>query len=105
MSAIKHFVAEGYEVFTPLTDNAECDLIVLNDEVKRVEVKSTTQESSKSWIVGLKGTRPNKTRNAIHNFDASKSELLVVYVVPEDKIYVFDSKDYDGRSSMTIKKT
>lgn len=104
LAAAKYFAVEGYEVFSPMMENSSCDLIVIKDGVtQRVEVKSTRTGSSKSWQVQIRQIRPNRTGNKIKKFDGAKSDLLAVYIVPEDRVVVIPSSEIK-RSSLTIKK-
>ena len=106
ISIAKELTLRGYEVYTPLSENSTCDLIVLKDGlIERVECKATDAEGSAvSWMVSLRQIRPNRTTNVIKKFDSSKSEILGIYIVKEDRVVILSSKDYEGRSALTIKK-
>ena len=107
VSIAKHFVLDGYEVFTPLTDNTSCDLVVIKDGMtQRVECKSTQAESvnKKSWLVSIRQIRPNRTTNIIKHFDKTKSDLLAIYIIPEDRVVILRSSGVTVRSGLTIPK-
>lgn len=106
VSIVKYFVMNGYEVFSPVGDNASCDLIVLRDgAMMRVECKATeASPNKKSWSVSLRQVRPNRTENKVKNFDASKSDLLAVYIIPEDRVEVVPSYQVDGKTCFTVQK-
>ncbi|MCA1841497.1 MAG: hypothetical protein LC723_14490 [Actinobacteria bacterium] len=101
---VAHLVVNGYEVYSPLFGNTSCDLIVLKDsKIYRVECKTTafTRESGR-YEVQLRSVRHNKTKNTVHKFDASKSDLLAIYIAPEDRVIILNSIDYDGRSTVSF---
>lgn len=106
-SAVKYFIENEYEVFHPMFGNTSCDLVVIKDGIiQRVEVKATRAIApSGSYKVMLRSTRYNKTEQIGRVFDASKSEILAVYIVPLDKIVILNSRDYDGRMTVSIKTT
>jgi hypothetical protein len=105
-SIIKFFVEQGYSVFMPMFGNAPCDLIVtLNNEISRVEVKATGYLKDKSYVVQLRSMRYNNTQTVSKKFDGSKSDLLAVYIVPEDRVVLFESKELDGRSTLSVRAT
>lgn len=102
---VSYFVQNGFDVFLPQFGNTACDLIVLKDnEVSRVECKSTrSKTSSGKYEVQLRQTRNNKTSSNVKKFNADNSEILAIYIVPENKVIILDSKDYDGRTSVNVK--
>lgn len=99
---VSHFIKSGYEVFHPLFGNTSCDLIVQKDGVLyRVECKaSNLLEASGSCTVGLRSTRLGVNKK----FDSTKSDLLACYLQPFDQVVVLESKSYEGRSNITLKK-
>lgn len=106
ISISKALTMQGYEVFLPLSENSSCDLVAIKDQVMyRVECKSTSfSASAVSWGVALRQIRPNRTGNVVKKFDSAKSDLLAVYIVPEDRVEIFNSIDYHDRTTVTIKK-
>jgi Holliday junction resolvase-like predicted endonuclease len=104
-AVVSYFVNLGYEVFHPLFGNASCDLVVIRDNVlQRVECKSISVKAltGKGYVVGLRQVRHNRNSVTVNKFDASKSELLAVYVVPLQEVHVFDSEPLNGRSYLTV---
>lgn len=102
-AVISFFVKNGYEVFAPFLGNASADLVVLRDgKVERVEVKTTSKRSGRGYEVQLRSMRYNNTQTKINKFDASKSDLLAVYIYPEDHVQILASKDYNGRSTAVV---
>lgn len=104
-AVLKHFVSEGYEIFSPLFGNTSIDLIVIKEgKVFRVEVKTTKFAKGSSYEVQLRSSRPNRTGTTIRKFDGNRCDLLAIYVEPEDRVIVKTAKDLDGRSTISIKK-
>ena len=100
-----HFMQLGYQVFTCL-GKGFFDLIITKDGInlERVEVKSTSRRSRNDtgFEVQLKRVRPNRTKSTIHKWDSTKCDKLAIYVVPIDKIVVFDSEDVKVSNSMIL---
>jgi len=104
---IAEFVNRDYDIYMPIFGNADFDMIVAKDgRTYRVEVKTSAYEvRPNKYEVQLRSVRPNKTENRIKKFDASRSDLLAIYIIPTNRVVVLDSKDYDGRTSVIIEGT
>ncbi len=106
---LTYFVERGYNVFTQFDGKAPFDLVIYKEgTLKRVSVKSTAYcnlaRTPKCWTVELKSTRLNRTKTVIRKFDNSTCDLLAVYIQPEDRVEVFDSKDIKATCALTIRK-
>ncbi len=91
---VVELIRQGYDIFTQLNGKAPFDLIAhKNGQISRVEVKSTNQRarSKTGWIVELRRIRSNKTKNVIHKFDNTKSDIVSVYIEPLDKVILIPS--------------
>lgn len=95
---------QHYDVFVGWGGKSVCDLVAHKDGVLyRVQIKTTsTQATSGNWTVQIKSVRHNKTANVIHNFDASKCDMLAIYVLPEDRVVFVDPKLHDNGCQLTI---
>lgn len=98
--ALYYFISNGYEVFTSFGTASSCDMVVLkNNLIQRVSVKSTTRITpSGKYIIDLRqrGHKNHKT------FDNTASDLLFIYVIPEDRIELIETKSIDSTSTLTI---
>lgn len=106
VSVLREFVKLGYEVYSSMTDNTTYDFIVVkNDTVYKVEVKSTSRkpDSNGTYLVELKRVRSNKTENKTYPFDKSKVDILAVYIEDTDTVHIFNSKDITVTSQLRIK--
>lgn len=103
-SILAEFVRQGYDVFLPQFGNTNCDMIVVKDGlVYRVECKSTAaQTPSGKYTASLRQIRPNRSGNTVKKFDATKADLLAIYVVPEDRVEILDAKCYHDKSSVAV---
>lgn len=101
-----HYAERGCSVFMPWGGKSINDLIIedANGRAIRVQVKctSTMSKNGKGWNAQLKSVRSNKTKNVIKNFDGSTSDILAIYIEPEDRLVFLSAKEYDGRSGVTI---
>jgi hypothetical protein len=99
--ALKYFVSLGYEVYLPFGTASTVDMIVCNEEeTLRVSVKSTSLPSKTKgkWRVNLS----QNVRDGRICFKPEKCDLVFVYIVPEDRIIVFDSKDIKVKTELTV---
>jgi Holliday junction resolvase-like predicted endonuclease len=94
------FTKQGYDVFTPAFGTTGCDMVIVRDsEVKRVEVKTCrNMVNSGRYEVFLTRKRNGKA----YRFDASKSDVLAVCVLPTGRVHLLDANEYDGRRSVTV---
>ena len=106
--AATHLMACGYDVFMEVDGKSPFDLVAHKDgELQRVEVKTTTRRSkyNTGWEVQLKSVRSNKTKNVIHNFSTENCDILVVYIMPLDKVCMYNTKDITQKTSLIILDT
>lgn len=103
LSVAKELAKQGYEIYAPMGDNATYDLLIAKDGiVSRVEVKSTSTIRGAGYVVQIKKVRANKNQNAITNFDNTHIDILAVYIVPEDRVILFDAKEVTVKSTLTV---
>lgn len=103
---MKEFVRQGYEVYSPITDNTLCDMVVLKDgKLSRVEVKSTKspEQRSGAYKIQLKRVRSNRTENIIRYFDNSSVDILAIYLEDIDKVILMDSLTVIPKTELTIR--
>lgn len=98
--AILYFTAEGYTVFTPLGVATPFDLIIYKDGLlKRVSVKSSCDKvKSGKYEVRLGQT----VRRGELPFDSDSCDILFLYVLPEDRFVVIETKSFTNTKSITI---
>ena len=103
---VAEFIRQGYDVFLPQFGNTSCDMIVVKDGViSRVECKTTDfSENGVSWKVELRQVRSNKTANNVKKFNSENSEILAVYILQENRVYLYSSKEFHGRTGLSIRK-
>lgn len=108
IKAASHFMHRGYQVFYCL-GKGSFDLVVTEDGTKleRVEVKctKTRTKTDTGWVVQIKSLRPNRSKTTIKRFDSTRSDLLVVFIEPIDRIVVFKSSDIKTTCALTILDT
>lgn len=99
--ALSYFISNGYEVYIPFGTATKCDLIVLKDnKTYRVSVKSTSSKNkSGSYNVRLRQSKMNEDKP----FRKEDSDLLFVYIIPENKHLVLKSKDINVINTLSVK--
>lgn len=101
--ALAYLLYKDYEVFLPFGTASKCDMIaVKGPNCFKVSVKSTAAKDSRkgSWIVRLRQKRGNKD----YYFDPLDSDILLVYIIPEDTIVEFKSIDIKSKTAISIKE-
>lgn len=77
--AIAYLTRLGVDVAIPLTDTQRYDLVIVHDEgMERVQVKTTTMRQGNSYFVGLATIGGNKTQTKARKFDPTDYEWLFV---------------------------
>lgn len=99
--ALEYFISKGYEVYLPFGTATSCDLVVYKDGTcERVSVKTTRRKSrGNGWMVKIR----QSGRAGEIPFDSTTSDILFIYVVPEDRIVIINSKDIKSKFEITIK--
>lgn len=96
--------AKGYTVSIPLTDSQDYDLVVeMEHELKKVQVKTTTQQNNKSehYLVDLRTNGGNRTGTGkTKYFDECEVDLLMILASNGDKYMI--PKDQCPRSAMVL---
>jgi hypothetical protein len=98
ISAAKYFTEKGYFVYLPIDGHAPFDLIAYKDKAYRVSVKSTTRKCGNKYVVELRQNRYKKKTN----FSARDSDIIFVYVLPEQRFALFESGDFDGKTAIYV---
>jgi len=97
LKSIEYFIDNGYEVFDAISEYSYCDLVLIkNDICYRVSVKSTSQLSrgKNNYIVELRNvSRRNNGKICVTKFQSNRYDLVVVYIIPENRIQLIESKD------------
>ena len=97
--ALEYFIKEGYEVYLPFGTASKCDMVVSkNGIVQRVSVKTTSKSKNNKYFVRIKQGKLNKEVP----FDKEGSDLLFIYLLPIDKIFIFNSKDITQKFELVI---
>ena len=100
--AIAYLTRKGYNVSVPLVDNQEYDLVCeVENELKKVQVKTTRAKVNSSYCVQLKSVRSNRTENNIHKFDNKSSDYLLAVTEIGD-IYFIPTSDIEAKSSLSL---
>lgn len=97
---LNFFVSEGFEVYTPFGTASKCDMIVLKDKIaQRVSVKTCSGEKTyRGYLVKIRQSQKGKQIP----FDNTSCDLLAVYIMKEDKVYVFDAKIITNKFEIAI---
>lgn len=98
--ALKYFLKEGYEVYLPFGTASKCDMIVTKDNItSRVSVKTTCSKvKNGKYSVRIRQGKMNKDIP----FDNTSSDILFIYVLPEDRIVILKSLDITAKMAIYV---
>lgn len=102
---LAYFIEQGYEAYTPFSDNSKYDLLVYKDgQLSRVSVKFTSRQlPSGSWEATMKNvSRRNHGTVVISYFDNSQYDLVAVYIGPESRVVVVPATQV-GKTSLSVR--
>lgn len=102
--AISWFCVNGYDVYLPLTDSQDCDLIVENGEgLQKVQIRTTTyRQPSGSYAVELRTSGGNKSWNKVVK-TVKDTDVDILFVVTKDgDRYLIPTSEFQNRSSITF---
>lgn len=97
--ALQYFIESGYEVYLPFGTASKCDMVVVKSgKSERVSVKTSSFKKKGRYRVKIRQGKLNKEEA----FNPESSDLLFIYIVPEDKVIVLSSKEVTVKFEMTI---
>jgi hypothetical protein len=100
--AIAYLTRIGVEVAIPLTDTQRYDLIIVHDQaMERVQVKTTTSKVGNSYVVHLRTIGGNKTQTKARLFDPKDYEWLFV-VCGDSTAYMIPAAEITARNSLSL---
>ena len=102
--AIAYLSRIGVDVAIPLTDTQRYDLIVVHDDgMERVQVKTTTRKDHGSYVVHLRTIGGNKSQIKVRLFDPTDYEWLFV-VCGDATAYMIPTTEITARYSLTLSR-
>ena len=102
--AIAYLSRIGVDVAIPLTDTQRYDLIVVHDDgMERVQVKTTTTKDHGSYVVHLRTIGGNKSQVKVRLFDPTDYEWLFV-VCGDATAYMIPTTEITARYSLTLSR-
>jgi PD-(D/E)XK nuclease superfamily protein len=100
--AIAYLSRIGVEVAIPLTDTQRYDLIIVHDQgMERVQVKTTTLKVGKTYVVHLRTVGGNKSQVKTRPFDPADYEWLFV-VCGDATAYMIPTTEITARQSLSL---
>lgn len=102
--AVGWFCAAGYTVAIPLTDSQPFDLVIedLGGKLRRVQVKTATQQRSGSFVVELRTKGGNKSGTGKTRF-IDKTRIDDLFIVTDcGAFYLIPSENLDATSVLRL---
>lgn len=105
IEVIKRAIEKGCVPSTPVFEQCRYDLIIEeNGKLERVQVKYSeqkTKSSSGSYFVDFR--RNNNGSTLKRRYSALEIDAIMVYIKPMGVICKLGPKDFDGKSSVTLR--
>lgn len=98
--AVEYFINEGYTVYLPFGTAAKNDMVIEKDnEIKRVSVKTAnSKHKNGKYKVRIRQGKMNKQIP----FNPLSTDIVAIYVVPENRIVLKNSVDIKSGFELTI---
>ena len=98
-AAIAYFTRHGVTTCLPLTDNQDYDLVIDDNGLKKVQIKTTyATNTSGNYNVSLRTNGGNRSRKTVKLFDNQSIDLLFIltekndmYLIPSSHIKAINS--------------
>ena len=89
--ALAYLIEQGYSVYLPFGTASKNDMIIEKDNVlKRISVKTANSKTvSGKYRVRIRQGKLNKQIP----FDKNASDILLIYVIPEDRFVMMNSSE------------
>lgn len=91
---LTYFISQGYTIYLPFGTASKNDMIIEKDNIiKRVSVKTAnTKTKSGKYKVRIRQGKMNKQIA----FNPSSTDILAIYIIPEDKIILKMSSEINS---------
>ena len=99
-----YFTSKGIEVFIPVDDFGECDLVIDDGKLKKVQVKTIYWDNSKKrYLLSLVTSHIRGNNRRINKkYNLNSFDLLAGIELKSGAIYLIPIEKVAGRRSMTI---
>ena len=102
--AIAYYTANCIPVMLPLNDTQKYDLVIDDEGLKRVQIKTTRGTNQNGvFLVQLKHSGGSDNRKAITNFDNTASDILFVVTI-EGTMYEIPTSEIQVKTQLTLTK-
>lgn len=103
-AVLKELILLGYTVFTQFDGQSPFDMVAYkDDELYRVSVKSTSVRAENGkYVAQIKRVRINSGKNTIFPFDPDSCDILAVYIIPEDRVVLYDAKTITTKTVLQV---
>ena len=102
-AAINYFLSKGIIISLPINDSQSYDLVAhLENGLQRIEVKTSNQlMPSKNYLIDLRTTGGNSSRNTIKNFDKTSCDYVFAHTSGGDS-YLIPSTNINNVTAITL---
>jgi hypothetical protein len=97
--AINFFLSKGYVVSLPINDSQSYDLVVeIDNKLCKIQVKMSGQKKENGiFIIDLRSTGGNQSRNTIKHFDKNSCDYVFA-CTSENETYLIPSEECNKHS-------
>lgn len=102
--AIAYYTMKSVPIMIPLNDTQKYDLVIDNDGLKRVSVKTTQSRNDKGCFrVEIKNSGGGSNGSIIRPFDNTSCDILFIYTI-DGNIYEIPSSYIDVKNQLLLDK-
>lgn len=102
--AIAYYTANCIPVMLPLNDTQKYDLVIDDEGLKRVQIKTTRGTNQNGvFLVQLKHSGGSDNKKVITNFDNTASDILFVVTI-EGTMYEIPTSEIQVKTQLTLTK-
>lgn len=97
---------KSFHTFTQTSGKAPFDVVAVKEnKLYRIQIKACYKPNkSGGHVIQLRTIHPSATKgNKIVKFDASKCDLLAVYLIDLDKIFYLEAAQFHNKSTVSLK--
>jgi len=97
---------KGLIASKPTGEGCRYDYVIDDGTLKRVQIKycnSKTTSSQGAYGISLRTLNKNGGQITFNKYSNNEVDLFIIYLPETDKLYVFDAKEFHGKSGFTLR--
>lgn len=94
----------GHHVYIQTSGKGPFDVASVKDGIlKRIQVKACYKSKNGSYTIQLRTIHTSMKKNTIVKFDATKCDILAVYLIDIDKVFYLEAAQFHDTSTVALR--